>query len=171
MLQVSLSVAIPILTRPPASGAYTYNGQAAKRPSGQAAKRPSGQAAKRPSGQAAKRPSGQAAKRPSGQAAKRPSGMTCARRLAGARNPASPTSAEHVPISSRGAPRRPDARIGRARARRLSLLPALSLLLGTLALLTPAPAHAQAPTMEFELDTALMAETDTTRRPTPSRCS
>ena len=60
--------------------------------------------------------------------------MTCARRLAGARTPASPTSA---------GPRRPDARTGRARARRLSLLPALALLLGALSPFAAAPAAAQ----------------------------
>ena len=60
--------------------------------------------------------------------------MTCARRLAGARTPASPTSA---------GPRRPDARTGRARARRLSFLPALALLLGALSPFAAAPAAAQ----------------------------
>ena len=64
--------------------------------------------------------------------------MTCARRQAGARTPASPTSA---------GPRRPDARTGRARARRLSLLPALALLLSALSLFAPAPAEAQTQTL------------------------
>ncbi len=60
--------------------------------------------------------------------------MTCARRLAGARTPASPTSAGS---------RRPDARTGRARARRLSLLlPVLALLLGALGLGHATPASA-----------------------------
>ena len=62
--------------------------------------------------------------------AQRPSGMTCARRLAGARTPAPSTSA---------GPRRPDARIGRAR---LSLLPALALLLGALSLFAAGTAEA-----------------------------
>ena len=60
--------------------------------------------------------------------------MTCARRPAGARTPAPSTSA---------GPRRPDARTGRARARRLSLLPVLALLLGALSLFAAAPALAQ----------------------------
>ena len=60
--------------------------------------------------------------------------MTCARRLAGARTPAPSTSA---------GPRRPDARTGRARARRLSLLlPVLALLLGALGLGHATPASA-----------------------------
>ena len=61
--------------------------------------------------------------------------MTCARREAGARPPAPSTSA--------GAPRRADARTGRARARLFGLLPALALLLGALGLFAPAPAMAQ----------------------------
>ena len=62
--------------------------------------------------------------------------MTCARRRAGARTPASPTSAV--------SPRRPDARTGRARARRLALLlPVLALLAGAFSLFAPAPAQAQ----------------------------
>ena len=60
------------------------------------------------------------------------SGMTCARRPAGARPPASPTSSGS---------RRPDARTGRARAR-LSLLPVLALLLGALGLGHAKPASA-----------------------------
>ena len=60
--------------------------------------------------------------------------MTCARRQAGARKAASPTSAGS---------RRPDARTGRARARRLSLLPVLALLLGALSPFAAAPAAAQ----------------------------
>ena len=60
--------------------------------------------------------------------------MTCARRLAGARRPAPSTSAE--------SPRRPEPRPGRARAR-LSLLPALALLLGALSLFAAAPVQAQ----------------------------
>ena len=65
--------------------------------------------------------------------------MTCARRPAGARTPASPTSA---------GPRRPDARTGRNRARRLSLLlPVLALLLGALGPFAPAPAEAQTVTL------------------------
>ena len=61
--------------------------------------------------------------------------MTCARRLAGARTPAPSTSA---------GPRRPDARTGRARARRLALfLPVLGLLAGAFSLFAPAPAEAQ----------------------------
>ena len=64
--------------------------------------------------------------------------MTCARRPAGARNPASPTSAGS---------RRPDARTGRARARRLSLLlPVLALLLGALSLFAAGTAEAQGTT-------------------------
>ena len=59
--------------------------------------------------------------------------MTCARRLAGARTPASSTSA---------GPRRPDARAGRARTR-LSLLPVLALLLGAFGLFAATPAQAQ----------------------------
>ena len=59
--------------------------------------------------------------------------MTCARRPAGARTPAPSTSAGS---------RRPDARTGRARARRLSLLPAFALLLGALSLFGAAPAQA-----------------------------
>ena len=60
-------------------------------------------------------------------------------RPAGAREPASPTSADSG---------RPDARTGRARARRLSLLlPVLALLLGALGLFAPAPAEAQTVTM------------------------
>ena len=61
--------------------------------------------------------------------------MTCARRQAGARTPAPSTSA---------GPRRPDARNGRARAGRLSLLlPVLALLVGAFSLFAPAPAEAQ----------------------------
>ena len=61
--------------------------------------------------------------------------MTCARRLAGARKPAPSTSAGL---------RRPDARTGRARACRLSLLlPVLALLLGALSPFAAAPAAAQ----------------------------
>ena len=63
----------------------------------------------------------------------RPAAMTCARRQAGARRPAPSTSAGS---------RRPDAPPGRARARRLSLLPALALLLGALSLFAAAPAGA-----------------------------
>ena len=70
-------------------------------------------------------------------------GGMSAQRSAGARKPASFTSAEPVPSSSRGS-LRPDARTGRARARRLSLLlPVLALLLGALSLFAPAPAEAQ----------------------------
>ncbi len=61
---------------------------------------------------------------------------------AGVREPTSPTSAEPVPSLSRGS-RRPDARTGRARARRLVLLPVLALLLGALGLFAAAPAQAQ----------------------------
>ena len=60
--------------------------------------------------------------------------MTCARRPAGARTPAPSTSAGSG---------RPDARTGRARARRLSLLPVIALLLGALGLFAAAPAAAQ----------------------------
>ena len=61
--------------------------------------------------------------------------MTCARRPAGARTPASPTSAGS---------QRPDARTGRARARRLTvLLPVLALLAGAFSLFAPASAQAQ----------------------------
>ena len=61
--------------------------------------------------------------------------MTCARRPAGARKPAPSTSAGS---------RRPDARTGRARARRLSLLlPVVALLLGALGLFAATPASAQ----------------------------
>ena len=59
--------------------------------------------------------------------------MTCARRSAGARKPARSTSAGS---------RRPDARTGRARARRLTLLPALALLLGALSLFAAGTAEA-----------------------------
>ena len=65
----------------------------------------------------------------------RPAAMTCARRQAGARKPAPSTSAGS---------QRPDARTGRARARRLSLLlPVLALLAGMLSLFAAAPAEAQ----------------------------
>ena len=68
--------------------------------------------------------------------------MTCARRPAEARTPASPTSAEPVPGSSKGSPRRPDARTGRPRARRLCLLlPVLALLFGALCPFPPAQAE------------------------------
>ena len=61
--------------------------------------------------------------------------MTCARRPAGAHKPAPSTSAGS---------RRPDARTGRARARRLALfLPVLGLLAGAFSLFAPAPAEAQ----------------------------
>ena len=62
--------------------------------------------------------------------------MTCARRPAGARKPASPTSADS---------RRPDARTGRSRVR-LSLLPVLALLLGALSPFAAGTAEAQTPT-------------------------
>ncbi len=61
--------------------------------------------------------------------------MMCARREAGARRPASSTSAD--------SPRRPEPRPGRGRARLALLLPALALLLG---LFGVAPVAAQAPT-------------------------
>ena len=61
--------------------------------------------------------------------------MTCARREAGARPPA--------PATSAGAPRKADARTGRARARLFGLLPALALLLGALGLFAATPASAQ----------------------------
>ena len=65
--------------------------------------------------------------------------MTCARRQAGARTPAPSTSAGS---------RRPDARTGRARARRLSLLlPVVALLLGALGQFAPTPAEAQTVTL------------------------
>ena len=67
-----------------------------------------------------------------------PAAMTWAQRPAGGRNPAPPTSA--------GSPRKPDARTGRARARRVPLLPVLALLLGALSLFAAATAEAQAPT-------------------------
>ena len=60
-----------------------------------------------------------------------------ARRQAGARKTA---------LSTSTGPRRPDARTGRARARRLTLLPALALLLGALSLFAAAPALAQGTT-------------------------
>ena len=60
--------------------------------------------------------------------------MTCARRPAGARKPDPSTSAGS---------RRPDPRTGRARARRLSLLPVLALLLSALSLFAPATAEAR----------------------------
>ena len=70
-------------------------------------------------------------------------GGMSAQRPAGARKPASQTSAEPVPSSSRGS-LRPDARTGRSRARRFSLLlPVLALLLGALGLFHGAPAEAQ----------------------------
>ncbi len=126
----------PAAQRPSGPAAQRPSGPAAQRPSGPAAQRPSGPAAQRPSGPAAQRPSGPAAQRPSGPAAQRPSGMTCARRQAGARKPAPPTSAS--------SPRTPDARTGRARARRFArLLPALALLLGALSLVAPELAQAQ----------------------------
>ena len=65
--------------------------------------------------------------------AQRPSGMTCARRPAGARKPASST----------GAPRKTEPRPGRSRARFTLLLPVLALLLGGLFLLAAPPAAAQ----------------------------
>ena len=61
--------------------------------------------------------------------------MTCARRPAGARNPAPPTSA--------GSPRKADPRTGRARARLSLLVPVLALALGALSLLAPELAQAQ----------------------------
>ena len=61
------------------------------------------------------------------------SGMTCVRRLAGARKPASST----------GSSSRPEPRPGRARARFTLLLPALALLLGALGLFAAVPAQAQ----------------------------
>ena len=73
---------------------------------------------------------------PVGQVGEAAGGMTWARRPAGAGKPAPSTSAGS---------RRPDARTGRARARRLSpLLPVLTLLAGMLSLFAPAPAEAQA---------------------------
>ena len=64
------------------------------------------------------------------------SGMMCARRLAGAHNPAPSTAAASA---------RPDPRPGRPRACLSPLLPALALLLGALGLglFAAAPAHAQ----------------------------
>ena len=59
--------------------------------------------------------------------------MMCARRLAGARRPASST----------GSPHRPEPRPGRLGARLSGLLPALALLLGALGLFAAAPANAQ----------------------------
>ena len=65
--------------------------------------------------------------------------MRCARRPAGARTPASPTSAGS---------RRPDARTGRARARGFALLlPVVALLLGAIGQFAPAPAEAQTVTL------------------------
>ena len=70
-------------------------------------------------------------------------GGMSAQRPAGARKPASQTSVEPVPSSSRGS-LRPDARTGRSRARRFSLLlPVLALLLGALCVLA-APLAAMA---------------------------
>ena len=129
----------PAAQRPSGPAAQRPSGPAAQRPSGPAAQRPSGPAAQRPSGPAAQRPSGPAAQRPSGPAAQRPSGMTCARRLAGARKPASPT-----PSAS---PRKPDARSGRSRARLSLLLPVLALLAGALGTFAAAPAQAQRTTI------------------------
>ena len=91
-----------------------------------------------------------------------PRGMRGARRPAGARKPAPPTSAEPVP-GLRGARAAGPTPAPGAPAR-LFLLPAFALLLGTLSLLAPAavprprPRTAQTPTMEFELDTVLVAE-------------
>ena len=83
---------------------------------------------------------GQSASRPVGQSASRPVGMKCARRPADAPQPASSTPS-CSPVSSRGRSR-PDPRPGRSRAR-LSLLPAIALLLGALGLFAAAPAQAQ----------------------------
>ena len=63
--------------------------------------------------------------------------MNCALRPAGARNPASPTSA---------GPRKPDVRTGRGRVRRFTaLLPVLALLATAFSLFAPAGAEAQQP--------------------------
>ena len=97
---------------------------------------PASPAYNRPTGQPANRPTGQPANRPTGQPANRPTGVTCARRPAGARKPASSAPA--------GSPSPPDPRTGRSCARRLSrLLPVLALLLGALVLFAAAPAQAQ----------------------------
>ena len=79
--------------------------------------------------------------------ARRPGGMTCARRLAGARKPASP---------SRGSPSRPEPRPGRRRAR-LFGLPALALLLAALGTLAAAPAQAQTTLWSATLTPALIS--------------
>ena len=70
------------------------------------------------------------------------SGRTCARREAGAPQPA-PTT-EPVPSLSRGSTP-PEPRAGRRRARSLIRLPVAALLLGALSLFAAAPAEAQAP--------------------------
>ena len=71
--------------------------------------------------------------------------MRCAWRFPEARKPASPSSAEPAPGSARGSGQ-PDARTGRARARRFTVLvPVLALLAGAFSLFAPAPAGAQSP--------------------------
>ena len=124
-------------TKPSGPAAQRPSGPAAQRPSGPAAQRPSGPAAQRPSGPAAQRPSGPAAQRPSGPAAQRPSGPA-AQRPSGpaAQRPSGPAAQRHdvrpapgrgaharLPSTSVGSPRRPDARTGRARARRFARPP------------------------------------------------
>ena len=78
------------------------------------------------------------------RATQRSSGMTCVRRRAGGRRPATSTSAGPVPRLSKGSQRTPDAhaRTGRAGAR-LFGLPVLALLPGALSLFAAAPAPAQ----------------------------
>ena len=91
---------------------------------GPAARRPGGPAARRPGGPAARRP-----RRPGGPAARRPGGMTCARRLAGARRPASSSP------SPAGPPLRALTRApGASAPGPFRLLPALALLLAALSL-------------------------------------
>ena len=70
-----------------------------------------------------------------------PRAVTCARRGAGARKPASPRSSEPAPSLSRGSPRRPEPRPGRARFS--GLLPAFALLLGAFGPFAATPAQAQ----------------------------
>ena len=65
-------------------------------------------------------------------------GMTCARRLAGAPQPAS-SAPSRSPASPRGRSR-PEPRPGRSRARLSRLLPVLALLLGALSPFAAAPA-------------------------------
>ncbi len=81
------------------------------------------------------------------------------RRLWRATMPVAPRTYVLAPPNRRSRATR--GRFGRTRSRRLFLLPLLlALLAAMLTLLAAAPAHAQAPTMQFELNTAVIYETD-----------